>query len=225
MIAKCLMKRGGEWKMTERWSKWFATGVSSKEAKSMKKKKKIIGEETRLIKVVFKEADMLADWIEITRHKPRQQSALTKDFNNLILSNYDHFCQDIILTFCACTHPAAEDLVCWRLPTKRMLQLFNSQDVERMLTNDKHGLQSFLRPPHCTHQLPPPPPSSTTHPPKSCILHLNERRETRREVKAWRSFRGSQMNDWTQHPGAGMLGAFQEVGASRAGRVKAEAAD
>lgn len=47
--------------MTERWSKWFATGVSSKEAKSMKKKKKIIGEETRLIKVVFKEADMLAD--------------------------------------------------------------------------------------------------------------------------------------------------------------------
>lgn len=26
--------------MTERWSKWFATGVSSKEAKSMKKKKK-----------------------------------------------------------------------------------------------------------------------------------------------------------------------------------------
>lgn len=43
--------------MTERWSKWFATGVSSKEAKSLKKKKKIIGEETRLIKVVFKEAD------------------------------------------------------------------------------------------------------------------------------------------------------------------------
>lgn len=40
VIAKCLMKREGDLKMAARWSKWFATGVSSKEAKSMKKKKK-----------------------------------------------------------------------------------------------------------------------------------------------------------------------------------------
>lgn len=59
VIAKCLMKREGDLKMAARWSKWFATGVSSKEAKSMKKKKKPNGEETRLIKVVFKEADIL----------------------------------------------------------------------------------------------------------------------------------------------------------------------
>lgn len=119
----------------------------SKKHEEEKKKKKIIGEETRLIKVVFKEADMLADWIEITGPTPEQQSALTKDFNNLIRSNYGHFCQNIILTFSDCLHPEAEESVRWRIPAKSNQQLFNSQDLKHMLTNDKHSLQSFLRPP------------------------------------------------------------------------------
>lgn len=81
---------------------------------------------------------------------------------------------------------------------KSSLQLFNGQEVQRMLTNDNHGLQSFLRLPtvHTSYQRRTPALHSPTPAlPKAAFCILMRGGETRREVKAWQSFRGSQMND------------------------------